>query len=67
LNYRLPWIIGKLKKGFQSERHWLQYLLWEVKVDFSAIVKGSMVVTLVSVGRTTSSVTANVTLETPVV
>jgi hypothetical protein len=67
MNYRLPWIIGKLKKGFQSERHWLQYPLWEVKVAFSANVKASVILTFATVGRTTSSVTANVTLEIPVV
>ncbi len=67
MNYRLPWKIGKVKKGFQSERHWLQYPLSEVKVAFSANVKGSVILTFASVGRTTSSVTANVTLETLVV
>jgi hypothetical protein len=67
MNYRLLWMIGKLKKGFQYEMHWLQYPLWEVKVAFSALLKGSVIVTFATVGRTTSSVTANDTLETPAV
>jgi hypothetical protein len=62
MTFRMPWKIGKQKKDFNPRGH-----DGRSRCLFSVIVRGSVILTFATVGRTKSSATANVTLKTPAV
>jgi hypothetical protein len=52
----MPWITGKAKNKFQSERLWLKYPCLEDKVSSTAIAKRIVKLMFTTVGRTRSNV-----------